>query len=1012
MLKKDSIKSEGDSETALPPVNLIPGQNIHGFDVKKITPIDELRAITIELHHPHSGARLFHFYNDDPKNWISISPLTPTFDDTGLQHILEHSVMTGSRNFPINEVFFEIMKRSLSTFDSTNAMNYIDHAFYYNSSIVRKDLFNLAEVFFDCVFHPLLTEETFKREGHHLEPVDPNQPTGELKINGIVYNEVKNSLSSPEGCLYLTMNKALLPDTCYAKNGGGNSLVMPDLTYQEFKTYHETYYHPYFSYFFFYGNIPTTEFLEFFADKLGDIPKNNTEELLHPLRPEITIQPKWDTPRIVRDTYPISSDESLSDKTYLMLSWLIGDATNPEECILFNILNKILIGNTSSPLHKAILESKLGIDILLNMLDGHTGPQTTFCIGLVGSEAEHVEEFTDLVINTLTEIADNEIDKDLVETAFQQIAFNYKEISPHFPFRTMVRVVNTWIYDKEPTLFLEMGKHIANIKKRWDKNPHIFNELIREWFLDNPHRLTVILTPDVDMQSRIDSEENERLNEIRSQLTDEQLREIAAEALELEKSDSEQNTPEDLAKLPQLQASDLPKKPINLLPTIEIINDRPVLKNNIFSNGVNYLVLNFDLQGLPQHLWQYLPRYTDAIDKLGTANFNYEEIARRKAASTGGIGCSVDLRTHTLNPDHSIWNLQFHLKVLDDKIDNALDILSDLIFNLNPYDQGRLYEVLKQSAIGYQNQVHGYQGPNIPQRHAARGINIHAHLNDIIYGLPQHQLTWTLQEDFENSFEELCGHIDEIRNFILSKDRVTASFTGCDTAYEKLKNHYSKWIDNMRHEPIHSSEIDFSPFESPVFEGITAPIQIAHCSRIMSAPHYSEPDSILLTIGTNLISNDYMFPEIRLKGNAYGWDFSYHPYESLLSQCSHFDPHISRTLNIFKDTKDYIKQVEWTQSDIDRAIISSVSEYLQYTKPSNASSKSMFNFIVGQTSEIIEERYRQLLNATPRDVKRALLETIDKNEENASICVIASRDKLESENEKLTEPLIIKDLIS
>ena len=1012
MQKKDSIIAEGDSGTTLPPVTLIPGQNILGFDVKKITSIDELRAITIELYHPHSGARLFHFYTDDPKNWISISPITPTFDDTGLQHILEHSVMAGSRNFPIKEVFFEVMKRSLATYDSTNAMNYIDHAFYYNSSIVRKDLFNLAEVFFDCVFHPLLTEEIFKREGHHLEPVDPHQPTGALKNNGIVYNEVKNSLSSPEDCLYFTMNEALLPDTCYAKNGAGNSLVMPDLTYEEFKRYHETYYHPCYSYFFFYGNIPTTEFLQFFADKLGNIPKNNTEESLHPLRPEITIQPKWDRPRIVRDTYPIGSDESLSEKTYLMLSWLIGDATNPEECILFNILNKVLIGNTGAPLHKAILESKLGIDILLNTLDGHTGPQSTFCIGLVGSEAEHVEKFTDLVINTLTEIADNEIDKEMVETAFQQIAFNYQEISANFPFRTMVRVVNTWIYDKEPTLFLEMGKHLSNVKKRWDKNPKIFNELIREWFLDNPHRLTVILTPDIEMQSRIDSEESERLKTIRSQLTDEQLREIAADALELEKLNSIQNSEEDIAKLPQLQISDLPKKPINLPPTIEIINDRPVLRNDIYSNGVNYLVLNFDLQGLPEHLWQYLPRYTDAIEKLGTTNFNYEEIARRKAASTGGIGCSVDLRTHTLNPDHSIWSLQFHLKVLDDKIDNALDILSDLIFNLNPYDQSRLYEVLKQSVNGYQNQVHGYHGPNIPKRHAGRGINIHAHLNEILYGLPQHQLTWTLQEDFDNSFEELCGPLDEIRDFISSRERITASFTGCDMAYEKLKSHYSNWIDNMRNEVIQPSDIDFIPFDSPVFDGITAPIQIAHCSRIMSAPHYSHPDSILLTIGTELISNDYMFPEIRLKGNAYGWEFSYHAYESLLCQCSHFDPHISRTLNVFKDAKDYIKQVEWTQTDIDRAIISSVSEYLQYTKPSNASSTSMFNFIVGQSTEVIEERYAEMLKATPSEVKRVLLETFDNNEQNASICVIANRDKLESENEKLSDPLIIKDLVS
>ena len=217
---------ESRTDSQHPSVSLSPGQYLHGFEVTAVTPIDELRAVAIELSHPRSGARLLHLYTDDPKNWFSISPITPNpNDDTGLTHILEHSVMAGSRNYPVKEVFIEMMKRSLATFDSTNAMNYIDHAFYYTSSNVRKDLFNMAEVFFDSVFHPLLTEETFKREGHHFEPVDPNQPTGDLKINGIVYNEVKSG--GPEDYLDMVIRKGLLPDTCYAYNGGGDPRAIP-----------------------------------------------------------------------------------------------------------------------------------------------------------------------------------------------------------------------------------------------------------------------------------------------------------------------------------------------------------------------------------------------------------------------------------------------------------------------------------------------------------------------------------------------------------------------------------------------------------------------------------------------------------------------------------------------------------------------------------------------------------------------------------------------------------------
>ncbi|MDE0682553.1 MAG: insulinase family protein, partial [Candidatus Poribacteria bacterium] len=587
-----------------PSVNFSPGQHLHGFEVKAVTPIKELYAVAIELLHPQSGARLLHFYTNDTKNWFSISPITPTLDDTGLQHILEHSVMAGSRNYPVKEVFFEIMKMSLATFDSTNAMNYIDHAFYYASSNVKKDLFNLAEVYFDSVFHPLLTEDTFKREGHHLEPADPDQPTGNLKLNGIVYNEVKNSLSAPEACLGFAVTGGLLPDTCYARNGAGNSLVMPDLTYEQLKTYHKTYYHPSNCYFFFYGNIPTSDYLVFLADKLAAIPKPDTNGFLHPLRPEISHQPKWKSPRTVADTYPIGVDEPLTEKTYLMLSWIIGGTTDPEDVILYSILNLILFGNEGAPLRKAIVDSKLGTDVIINFLRDFTGPNRTFCVGLVGSEADRVEAFTELVINTLTQIANTEIDKEKIEAAFQQITYDYQEVTPNFPFQMMKRVVNTWIYEKEPTLFLIMGTRLSAIRQRWEQNPQIFNELIRERLLDNPHRLTTILTPDRDMQARFDANENERLNAIRAKLTDEQMKQVAADAAELERLSGQPNSPEDLAKLPQLRVSDLPEKPLYIPTTVETVAGCPLLRNDVFSNGVNYLVLNFDSPGLPQYPWQ------------------------------------------------------------------------------------------------------------------------------------------------------------------------------------------------------------------------------------------------------------------------------------------------------------------------------------------------------------------------------------------------------------------------
>ena len=993
-----------------PPINLSPRQHLHGFEVKAVTPIDELRAVAIELAHQQSGARLMHLYTNDTRNWFSISPLTPTLDDTGLQHILEHSVMAGSRNYPIKEVFFEIMKMSLATFDSTNAMNYVDHAFYYTSNNVKKDLFNVAEVHFDSVFHPLLTEETFKREGHHLEAADPDQPTGDLKINGIVYNEVKNNLSDPEACLHFAVSGGLLPDTCYAKNGAGNTLVMPDLTYEQFKTYHQTYYHPRNCYFFFYGNIPTNDYLLFLADKLAALPKPETKGFLHPLRSEISHQPKWKSPRTVRDTYPIGADEPLTEKTYLMLSWIIGDTTDPEDVILCHILNLILFGNQGAPLRKAIVDSKLGTDTLINFLGDLTGPNRTFCVGLVGSEADRVDAFTELVISTLTQIADAEIEKEKVETAFQQITYDYQEVTPNFPFQMMKRVVNTWIYEKEPTLFLKMGTHLSTIRQRWEQDPYVFNELIRERLLDNPHRLTTIVSPDPGMQARLDANEDARLKAIRVKLTDEQMRQIAADAADLERLNEQPNSPEDLAKLPQLHVSDLPTKPLHIPTIVETVSGRPLLRNEMFSNGVNYLVLSFDLQGLPQHLWQYLPRYTDAINKLGAGKMNYEQIAQRSAAATGGIGCFPNFSTHALDPNRPVWNMQFSLKALDGKIEDALSVLQDLVFAVNPRDKERLYDVLSQAVVGYQNMIHGYSAPSIANHHAARGLSQRGYLKEIVFGLPQFRSSEMLLKHFDDSYAGLTDAIEQIREFLLVQSRVTASFTGSAPSFEVFRGQFAEWISNMRDEPITSAPIGFESFDTPPREGLAAPIQVAHCTQMMSVPHYSHPDSVLLTIGSHILTFDHMLPEIRLKGNAYGANFTYNPFESLIYQGSQFDPHVARTLDVFKRTVDYIRQVEWTQTDIDRAIIAKSTDYQKTVRPSRASTDALTHHLAGQTREVLKEKYAQLRRATPKEVKRALLQTLEENRDKSSICVIASREKLEIENQKMAQPLRIETL--
>ncbi len=991
-----------------PPIDLKPGQQLKGFEVKAITPIDELRAVTIELVHNHSGARLLHLYTDDSENLFSINFPTPPADDTGVPHILEHAVLAGSQKFPVKEPFFEMIKMSMATF--INAMTSSDHTYYPVASNVKKDLFNLAEVYFDAVFHPLLTEETFKREGHHLAPTDPENPTGDLKITGIVYNEMKGVFSDPESRLYRSMTSRLLPDTLYAKESGGDPDAIPNLTYQQLKGFHETYYHPSNGFFFLYGDIPTTDYLDFLADKLDKLPKNETILSLKPLNSDVTHQERWTSPQTVTDTYPVAPDETLTEKTYLMLSWLIGDATDPEDVAMCYILSLILLGNEAAPLKKAIIDSKLGADLIYSGISS-IGPNSTFYAGLKGSEEDRLEAYTKLVNDTLTELADNELDSALVEAAFQQSTYHYQEVAPMFPLRMLFRVIEAWIYEKNTDTFLKMGESLATIRERWEKNPAIFNELIRERLVDNPHRLTSVLSPDPDMQAKLDAELEQRTKEIRAQLTDEQTEQIAADAAELERMNGQPNPPEALAKLPQLHVSDLPNKPKHIPTTIEKVSGQDVLRNDVFANGVNYLLLNFDLQGLPQHLWTYLPRYTDAIRKLGAANMNFEEMAKRKSAVTGGIGCGTGFNTHALDANRSMQSLRFSLKALDDNMEKALDVLQDYVFAVNPRDKERLHDIMVQAVAEYRTEMI-HDGSSTAIHHASRGLSPHGYLSEIVYGLPQLRTSETLLNKFDEQNTDLMGHIEEIRDFILTRGRVTVSFTGSDNAYQTTHAKLTEWLNGMGNDSIESTPISYKTFDTPPREGLAGPIQIAHCAHVMPAPHYSHPDSTLLTIGTHLVRMDYILSEIRFKGNAYGARLSYSPFDAALYQSSYRDPHVARTINVFEQTVEYIKQVEWTQTDIDRAIIATAKSAEKPIRPSQAASDALSYHLTGQTHEMREERYAQLRKATPTEVKRALLQLFEENQDNASVCIVSSREKLEAANSELEQPLDIEDILS
>ncbi|HET7560032.1 MAG TPA: insulinase family protein, partial [Limnochordia bacterium] len=526
----------------MPKVALKPGDRLDAFVVRSVTPIDELRAIAVVLEHPGCGATLLHLVQNDAENLFSVTFKTPPSDDTGVPHILEHAVLAGSAKYPVRDPFFEMLKRSMATY--LNAFTMWDATSYPVASNVKQDLFNLADVYFDAVFHPKLTEETFAREGHHLAPVDPADPTGALRVTGIVYNEMKGAFSNPEARLQRVARRTLFGDTIYGHESGGDPDAIPDLTWADLRAFHERYYHPSNALFFVYGDIPTSEWTAFLTARLAGFKPR-------PADVEIKPQPLWREPRRLDESYAVGAGESLAEKTYLSLRWIVGDSTDPGEITDWRVLSTILLGNEAAPLKRALIASKLGQDLFASGLDANA-LQSGFGVGLKGSEANRAEAFERLVLDCLRDLAGQTFSPERVEAAYQQAAYFYLEILPSYPLYMLFRVLGTWVHNRDPLAYLPMREHLAASKARYAADPRRFNRMIAEHLVENPHRLLTVMQPDPDWQTRADARFAEHMQRVRAALSDEEAKHISEAAAELDRRSSTPDPPELLATLPVL----------------------------------------------------------------------------------------------------------------------------------------------------------------------------------------------------------------------------------------------------------------------------------------------------------------------------------------------------------------------------------------------------------------------------------------------------------------------------
>ena len=978
-----------------------PAQQLHGFVVRDVTPLPADLAVAYLLEHQASGATVLHLHAEDKENCFSINFPTPPPDDTGLPHIMEHAVLAGSEKYPVKEPFFEMIKLSMATF--INAMTGWDCTYYPVCSNVPADLWNLADVYFDAVFHPLLDRTTFSREAYHYAPADPADPTGELVISGIVYSEMKGVFSDPEQRLSRVLSRALFPDSPYGLESGGDPVAIPDLTYEQFREFHRTYYHPANAHFFFYGDIPTAEYLAFLDERLAGYSRNGG-----PI--EIATQPRWSRPKDIVEGYPIEPEEDAAEKTYLVLQWLTGDSTDPLDALLMYVLSLVLLGNEGAPLRRALVESHLGAD-LLHSGDMHVGRENTFRVGLKGSEEDRLEPFCKLVTDTLTAVRDGQTEPARIEAAFQQAAYQYLEIRELHPLHIAQRALSSWIYGRDPLAYMNLAATFDRARQAWAEEPGLFNRLIDERLLQNPHHIRGVLRPQRDLQAETDADEAQRAEAVRRQLDEKQLKDLAAEAEHLAELNAQPNPPEAVAALPQLGIDDLPEKLTHIPTTVETLTGGvEMLCNDVFANGVTYLELYFDLHGLPEELWTYLPRYADAMGKLGTASLRYDEVAARVAAATGGIHCHEHFTGHAQADHAALRGLSIEIKALDERIEPAMDILGELLFGLAPSDTDRLGDVLAQARAGYQTEL-VHNGSQTAAYHAARGLTPEAYLREVVSGLPQLRRTDAMLRVFDEESDEIIQRIEAVRNFLLNRARVTISFTGSAGSLTTVRGRLEDWLGRMDDQPIVDAPVGFEPYATAPREGLAGPLQVNYCTAVCPAPPFESPDEHLLAVGSRMVSLEYFMSELRFQGNAYGAWFRYSPLSRTLQMGSYRDPHVARTLGVFQRTADWVAQAEWSADDVRRAIISTAKNAERPIRPAEATADALSRHLQGLTPERREARFAAMKGATAGQIKRALLSALEDGRDKTAICVVGSRAKLESANAELPAPLAIQDIL-
>ena len=960
-------------------------EELSTYDLIEKREIADLNSVSYLLKHKKSGARIALISNDDENKVFYIGFRTTPADSTGVAHILEHSVLCGSREFPIKDPFVELVKGSLNTF--LNAMTYPDKTVYPVASCNDKDFQNLVHVYLDAVFYPNIykNEKIFRQEGWHYEM---DSVDDELKINGVVYNEMKGAFSSADDVMMREMMNSLYPDTTYGFESGGDPDCIPDLTYEDFMNFHSKYYHPSNSYIYLYGNMNMAEKLQFIDENY----LSNFDEIT--VDSQIQTQEPFEVVNRVVKEYPISDSEKEEETAYLSLNMAVGDSLDKELYIGFQIIDYALCTAPGAPLKQALLDKNIGKDVYSAYDNGIKQPSFSIVAKDTGMNKE--EAFLTTINDVLTDICENGFDRKALLAGINYYEFKYREADfGSAPKGLMygLQILDSWLYDDtKPFVHIEANETFKKLREKVEAG--YFEELVRKYLLNNTHKSVVILKPKKGLTEERDAQLRCMLAEIKASLSMEELEKIVADTAALREYQESEDSKEDLEKIPLLSREDIGREARKIIYEERMFGNIPVLYHPIFTNGIGYLRMIFTVKDIPQELFPYIGILKGCLGLLNTQNYKYGDLFNEVNIMTGGMAAVNNAYANVDDLDQYCLTLEVKTKVLYENIGKAIELMQEILMTSDFADTKRLNEIIAEGKSRMQGQMMS-AGHNVAVNRALSYGSVSGQVSELISGIPFYRFSTELTENFETKKDELVTALQTLAKMIFRRENLMVDFIGTEDGLARVEEAVADFAAGLYECPVEKGELTVTV--SKKNEAFMTSGQVQYVCRAGNFRRAGLPYTGALRMLKVMMGYDYLWNNIRVKGGAYGCMCNFGKSgESYF--VSYRDPNLTKTIDVYEKAADTIAAFDADERTLTQYLIGAISDLDIPMNPSAAGLFSLSAYMTGLTQEMLQKERDELIAATAEDI-RGLAEYIRAFMSEDFLCVVGNAEKIKEVKE-------------